>query len=34
MEAFAVWKSIAGWASHQVRSEIEELRTLDGLPLA
>jgi hypothetical protein len=34
MEAFAMWKSIAGWASSQVRSECEKLRSCSGLPFA
>jgi hypothetical protein len=29
-----MWKSIAGWASNQVRSEREKLNDLDGLPFS
>jgi hypothetical protein len=32
-EAIAMWKSIAGWASNQVRFEREKLNDVDGLPL-
>jgi hypothetical protein len=34
MEAFAMWKSMAGWVSSQVRSECEKLRRGCGLPFS
>jgi hypothetical protein len=33
-EAFAMWKSIAGWVSHQVRSERDQLLAAGGLPFS
>jgi hypothetical protein len=32
MEAFAMWKSIAGWVSNQVRSQRSKLAAAGGLP--
>jgi hypothetical protein len=34
MEAFAMWKSIAGWASNQVRLEREKMNDLGALPFS
>jgi hypothetical protein len=34
MEAFAMWKSIAGWVSHQVRAERNKLAASGGLPFS
>src|SRR3990172_8714246 len=34
MEAFAMWKCIAGWVSHQVRSQRSGLEAAGGFPFA